>query len=163
MIRQSKRNTTINIITSPNINLEKTKFKNFIPSITENILKIKIKKKITELNEAEIKSLYILIIVFIDKEKEKGNIPEQAHIKITYKQNIQISDYINMFKIINKPLLHDFTEFFKKRIKEIFDKQNTNTKMNIDDYITQTEHISQEIEIEMVFVINTNKNEILEK
>ena len=73
-----------------------------------------------------------------------------------------INEYINIFNIIRIPLFYDFIKYFKT-IKEKFNNQETESKININEYLEQIENISQEIIIIMVFNIETTLNEIEEK
>jgi hypothetical protein len=52
--------------------------------IESKSLKIKLKRKINELNEYELKRLYCLIFTFNKLEKNNGNEFEKAFIKIKY-------------------------------------------------------------------------------
>jgi hypothetical protein len=47
-----------------------------------------------------------------------------------------------------------------KNIENKYDSQSQETKLNIDDYFSQIEDISQEIIIIMVFNIESNEEEI---
>jgi hypothetical protein len=55
--------------------------------------------------------------------------------------------------------LYSFVNYIKK-IERNFDSQNTETKINLDDYFTQTENISQEIVILMMFEIESEEEKI---
>ncbi len=68
-----------------------------------------------------------------------------------------ITEYINIFKLIRTPNLYDLTKFFLT-IDETFNTQNNDTNIALDDYIIETENISQEIIITMVFNIENNIN-----
>ena len=70
--------------------------------------------------------------------------------------------YLNIFKIIRNPLLHDFIDFFIN-FKEKFNSQSNDTKIDINEYINNIENVSQEILVTMVFDIKTNNEEIEKK
>ncbi len=70
-----------------------------------------------------------------------------------------ITEYVNIFNIIRKPFLYEFVKYFKN-IENKYDSQSQETKLNIDDYFSQIEDISQEIIIIMVFNIESNEEEI---
>lgn len=73
-----------------------------------------------------------------------------------------ITEHINIFNLVRIPNLYDFVRYFKKmRIK--FDTQSSDTKMDINDYLEQTENISQEIIIVMIFNIETNMDNLIKK
>jgi hypothetical protein len=75
-------------------------------------------------------------------------------------QGFEVNEYINIFKIIRKPFLYDFVKYFKS-IDEKYGSQNSETKLNLDDYFNQIDEISQEILIVMVFNIESKKDEIM--
>ncbi len=74
---------------------------------------------------------------------------------------MSITEYINIFKLVRIPILYDFVKYFKE-IEEKFENQNIETKINVNDYIQETQQISQEIIIEMVFDIKCSIEEIEE-
>ncbi len=74
---------------------------------------------------------------------------------------MSITEYINIFKLVRIPILYDFVKYFKE-IEEKFENQNIETKINVSDYIQETQQISQEIIIEMVFDIKCSIEEIEE-
>jgi len=74
---------------------------------------------------------------------------------------MSITEYINIFKLVRIPILYDFVKYFKE-IEEKFENQNVETKINVNDYIQETQQISQEIIIEMVFDIKCTIEEIEE-
>ena len=53
-----------------------------------------------------------------------------------------ITENINIFNLVRLPELYNFVNYIKK-IEKNFDSQNTETKVNLNDYFTQTENISQ--------------------
>jgi hypothetical protein len=75
-------------------------------------------------------------------------------------QGFEVNEYINIFKIIRKPFLYDFVKYFKS-IDEKYGSQNSETKLNLDDYFNQIDEISQEILIIMVFNIESKRDEIM--
>jgi hypothetical protein len=75
-------------------------------------------------------------------------------------QGFEVNEYINIFKIIRKPFLYDFVKYFKS-IDEKYSSQNSETKLNLDDYFNQIDELSQEILIIMVFDIESKKDEIM--
>jgi len=75
-------------------------------------------------------------------------------------QVFEVNEYINIFKIIRKPFLYDFVKYFKS-INEKYSSQNSETKLNLDDYFNQIDELSQEILIIMVFDIESKKDEIM--
>lgn len=127
--------------------------------IKEKILKIKMKEKINEISEENIIELYCIITSLKIKERKKGNEYDKAWIKIKYLKGTIITEYLNIFKIVREPLLFDFVNYFKS-IKEKISNQNTDTKLNINEYWESEENISQEIIIIMVFNIETTEEEL---
>lgn len=75
-------------------------------------------------------------------------------------QGFEVNEYINIFKIIRKPFLYDFVKYFKS-INEKYSSQNSETKLNLDDYFNQIDELSQEILIIMVFDIESKEDEIM--
>ena len=73
-----------------------------------------------------------------------------------------ISEYINIFKIIRTPFIYEFIKYFKN-IDEKFNKQNIETKLDINEYLEEIEEISQEIIIIMIFKIETNEEDLIKK
>jgi hypothetical protein len=71
-----------------------------------------------------------------------------------------VNEYINVFKIIRKPFLYDFVKYFKN-IDDKYNSQGSETKLNLDDYFSQINELSQEILIIMVFNIESKEDEIL--
>lgn len=130
--------------------------------IVERTLKIKINNKINKLNKKELIEIFCIIKAFRNLEKDKGNEYEKASIKLEYIKGLLVKEYINIFKIVRVPILYDFLEYFLT-IEERFDVQNTETKMNLEDYMEKTDYISQEIIIIMVFKIQINIKELNKK
>jgi hypothetical protein len=129
-------------------------------TIKDTILKIKSKNKITELKENEIIWLFCTIDAFNKLEMNKyENEYNNAVIKIKYVKNMLITENINIFKIIRIPVFSDFVNYFIN-IKEKYNSQSNDTKLMLNDYNEQTENISQEIIITMIFNIKTSINEI---
>ena len=127
--------------------------------IDKNLLKIKIKDKLNELSEEEIIEMFSTILAFKIEEKSRGNEYDKAWLKIKYVRNLLVIENINIFNIVRIPNLYDFVNYFKK-IENRFDIQNTDTKISLNDYFTQTENISQEIVITMVFDIESKIEDI---
>lgn len=128
--------------------------------IWENCLKIKIDEKINDISEENIIDLFCFISAFQRVETKKGNEYDKAWLKVEYMQGFEVNEYINIFKIIRKPFLYDFVKYFKS-IDEKYGSQNSETKLNLDDYFNQIDEISQEILIVMVFNIESKKDEIM--
>lgn len=129
--------------------------------IKEKIFKIKLKNKINELKDNELTRIYHLILSLKILENQKGNEYDQASIEYKYIKQTLIVEHINIFKIIRSPSRYEFIKYFLS-IKEEFDTQGE-TKINLNEYITSTEEISQNIQIKMVFKIETTIKEIEEK
>ncbi len=129
--------------------------------INKKILKIKILEKINELKKENIIDIFCIIWAFKIEEKKRGNEYDSAWIKIKYIKNLVITENINVFNIVRIPDLYSFVNYIKK-IEKNFDSQNTETKINLDDYFTQTENISQEIVILMMFEIESEEEKIKE-
>ena len=127
--------------------------------INKKILKIKILEKINELKKENIIDIFCIIWAFKIEEKKRGNEYDSAWIKIKYIKNLVITENINVFNIVRIPDLYSFVNYIKK-IERNFDSQNTETKINLDDYFTQTENISQEIVILMMFEIESEEEKI---
>jgi hypothetical protein len=79
---------------------------------------------------------------------------------VEYIQGFMVNEYINIFKIIRKPFLYDFVKYFKN-IDDKYNSQGSETKLNLDDYFSQINELSQEILIIMVFNIESKEDEIL--
>ena len=131
-------------------------------SIKKKILKIKINDRINEIKEEDLVKIFCLIQAFNIEETYKGNEYDKAYVELKYIENMPITEYLNIFKIVRTPTFYEFIKYFKK-INEKFDRQNSDTKMNISDYLEKTENISQKIIIIMVFDIETKVEEIKEK
>ena len=71
-----------------------------------------------------------------------------------------ITENINIFNLVRLPELYSFVNYIKK-IEKNFDSQNTETKINLNDYFTKTENISQEIVILMMFDIESTSFELV--
>lgn len=130
--------------------------------INDNILTIKINKKLNNLENEEILDLFCTVSAFNMLEIKTGNEYNSAIIKIKYKKDMIITEHINIFKIVRTPFIYEFLKYFKK-IEERFGQQANDTKSNINDYLEEVENISQEIIINMVFQIRTNLIELNEK
>ena len=130
--------------------------------IKNNTLKIKINKRINNLDNNEIIDLFCIISAFNKEEKKKGNEYDKAWIKIRYLKGVMITEYLNIFKIVRKPYLSEFVTYFT-RIEEKFSTQSGDTKITLDDYFNEIEEISQEIIIIMVFNIDSDNELIQEK
>ena len=129
--------------------------------INKKILKIKILEKMNELKKENIIDIFCVIWAFKIEEKNRGNEYDSAWIRIKYIKNLVITENINVFNIVRIPDLYSFVNYIKK-IERNFDSQNTETKINLDDYFTQTENISQEIVILMMFEIESEEEKIKE-
>ena len=128
--------------------------------IWKNCLKIKIDEKINDISNENIINLFCFISAFQRVETKKGNEYDKAWLKVDYMQVFEVNEYINIFKIIRKPFLYDFVKYFKS-INEKYSSQNSETKLNLDDYFNQIDELSQEILIIMVFDIESKKDEIM--
>lgn len=128
-------------------------------TIKDKTLKIEIKNKINEIKKEDLLEIFCIINSFKILETKKGNEYEKAWIKIKYIKNTIITEYINIFKLIRTPMLYEFINYFSS-IKENLNPQNTETKLNITDYLEEIENISQDIIIYMVFNIETKPEEI---
>ncbi len=128
--------------------------------IKENTMRIKIDEKINKVKKENLIKIFSIIAAL--KKLEKGNEYDKAWIHLRYKKEMMVSEYINIFKIVRKPFLYDFMSYFEN-IDEKFNRQNTETKINLDDYLEEIEEISQEILIIMVFEIKTSKKEIVKE
>ena len=128
--------------------------------IWKNCLKIKIDEKINDISDENIINLFCFISAFQRVETKKGNEYDKAWLKVEYMQGFEVNEYINIFKIIRKPFLYDFVKYFKS-IDEKYSSQNSETKLNLDDYFNQIDELSQEILIIMVFDIESKKDEIM--
>jgi len=128
--------------------------------IWKNCLKIKIDEKINDISDENIINLFCFISAFQRVETKKGNEYDKAWLKVEYMQGFEVNEYINIFKIIRKPFLYDFVKYFKS-INEKYSSQNSETKLNLDDYFNQIDELSQEILIIMVFDIESKKDEIM--
>ena len=73
---------------------------------------------------------------------------------------MMVSEYINIFKLVRTPFIYEFVKYFKN-IDEKFNKQNTETKIDINEYLEEIDEISQEIIIIMVFKIETKEEDLL--
>ncbi len=153
MKKRNERNNTHKNISVPYIDI----LNNI--NLKEKILRIKINEKINEIKNENIIEIFNIIHAFRKLEIKKGNEYESAWIKIKYTNNMLETKYLNIFKLVRNPNLNDFVEYLKT-IKEKLGSQNTDTKMHLDDYFEEEIEISQEIEIKMIFSIETNINEI---
>jgi hypothetical protein len=125
-------------------------------------MKIKLKNKINELNNNTLINLYCIILSFNLLEFKNGNEYDKAQIRLKYVQNMLVIEHINIFKILRTITLFEFLKYFKTW-EDKYNKQNIETKVNINDYLEKTENISQEIIITMVFKIQTTIKEVKEK
>ena len=128
--------------------------------INKKIFKIKMIDKVNELKKEDIINVFCMILAFKIEEKRKGNEYDSAWIKIKYQRNLVITENINIFNLVRLPELYNFVNYIKK-IEKNFDSQNTETKINLNDYFTQTENISQEIVILMMFDIESTSCELI--
>ena len=130
--------------------------------IKENTIKIKIEEKINKISNENLIEIFCTILAFNELEKEKGNDYNKVWLNIKYKKEMIISEYINTFKIIRTPFIYEFIKYFKN-IDEKFNKQNIETKLDINEYLEEIEEISQEIIIIMIFKIETNEEDLIKK
>lgn len=130
--------------------------------IEKNIFKIEIESKINEMTNNEIVDMFCIVLSFKIEEKRKGNEYDKAWLKLKYIKNLMITENINIFNLVRLPNLYEFASYIKK-IEKNFDLQNIETKISLNDYFTQTENISQEIIIAMVFEIESKVEEIIDK
>ena len=128
--------------------------------INKKIFKIRMIDRIDELKKEDIVRIFCMILAFKIEEKRKGNEYDSAWIKIKYQRNLIITENINIFNLVRLPELYNFVNYIKK-IEKNFDSQNTDTKINLNDYFTQTENISQEIVILMMFNIESKSFELI--
>ena len=124
--------------------------------IKDNKFEINIDEKLTKIKKENLIQIYCYIRSLIILEKDIGNEIDKAWIQIKYQENILITEYINIFKLIRKGTYSDFVEFFRD-IEKKYSKQNIDTKMNIDCYIEELENYTQKIQIKMVFKITTEE------
>ena len=130
--------------------------------IKENTIRIKIEEKINKISNENLIEIFCTILAFNELEKEKGNDYNKIWLNIKYKKEMIISEYINIFKIIRTPFIYEFIKYFKN-IDEKFNKQNIETKLDINEYLEEIEEISQEIIIIMIFKIETNEEDLIKK
>ena len=130
--------------------------------IKENTIRIKIEEKINKISNENLIEIFCTILAFNELEKEKGNDYNKVWLNIKYKKEMIISEYINIFKIIRTPFIYEFIKYFKN-IDEKFNKQNIETKLDINEYLEEIEEISQEIIIIMIFKIETSEEDLIEK
>ena len=128
-------------------------------NIENNLLKIELENKINEVSEGDLIKIYCIVRAFKILERQKGNEYDKVWLKIKYVQGTLITEYINIFKLIRNAEVYEFLKYFLT-INERFDIQNTETKLHLEDYFEQTENISQEILIKMVFAIMITKEEL---
>lgn len=127
-----------------------------------NTIKFKIKSKIDELTIKEIIDIYTTLCAIRICEKRLGNEYIKAHIKIKYTKETEITEYLNIFNIARTPLLYELA-IYLKTIKKKYNEQMIETKLEINDYFTDTENTSQEIQIITQFNIQSTHEEILKK
>ena len=130
--------------------------------IKENTIRIKIEEKINKISNENLIEIFCTILAFNELEKEKGNDYNKVWLNIKYKKEMIISEYINIFKIIRTPFIYEFIKYFKN-IDEKFNKQNIETKLDINEYLEEIEEISQEIIIIMIFKIETSEENLIKK
>jgi len=130
--------------------------------IKENTIRIKIEEKINKISNENLIEIFCTILAFNELEKEKGNDYNKVWLNIKYKKEMIISEYINIFKIIRTPFIYEFIKYFKN-IDEKFNKQNIETKLDINEYLEEIEEISQEIIIIMIFKIETSEEDLIKK
>lgn len=128
-----------------------------IVKINNNIIEIIINKNIKELLHDDIIKLYKLIIVIRTYELKNGNEIEKSQLYISYKNEMYIKEYINIFKIIRYGTLLEIYEYFKN-FNDLKNIQNTISNININDYITYYDNMKQSIIIIFIYKVNINKN-----
>lgn len=115
-----------------------------------NNIKIKINNKINNLTKLEILEIYCIIYIIKQEEVNIGNDFEKAFLKIKILKEIQITEYINIYSLVREPIFYEFLKYFKN-FKNKFNEQNLDTKLNINDYFSEIENISQEIILTLIF------------
>jgi hypothetical protein len=75
---------------------------------------------------------------------------------------MMITEYINISHLVKVPTFYEFIKFFLK-IKKKSCLQGVDTKLNINDYVSKIENISQAILINMVFDVESDLKEITKK
>lgn len=110
----------------------------------------------------EITEIFCSITSIKELEEEKGNTLDIAIIKIKYKENMIITERINIFGLIKGGSLYEYIKYFKN-FKKKFSEQETDTKIKLDEYIKEEIEISQEIEIKMVFEMVSSIKDIEER
>jgi len=125
-------------------------------------IEIKLKDKINETGENTLVELFCVISAIRALENEKGNGFEAASIKLKYLENMIVTEYINISNLVKAPIFYEFIKFFIN-IKKNSYLQNTDTKLNINDYLSRIENISQSLIITMVFNIDSTLEEVERK
>lgn len=115
-----------------------------------NNIKIKINNKINNLTKLEILEIYCIIYIIKQEEVNIGNDFEKAFLKIKILKETQITEYINIYSLVREPIFYEFLKYFKN-FKNKFNEQNLDTKLNINDYFSEIENISQEIILTLIF------------
>ena len=83
-----------------------------IIKIKENEFKLIVNKKMNELIKEDVIKIFSIIEAFQKLETKKGNECEHGWIKLTYIKEMKTTEYINIFKLIRKPILYDFLSYF---------------------------------------------------
>lgn len=131
--------------------------KNFI--IKDKIIKIIIEDKIDKIEDNNLIDLFCIINAINTLEIKKGNEYEKAYIKLKYIDNMVINEYINIFTIVRVPVFYEFVKYFKS-IKKNIEEQNVETKIDINEYLSKIENVSQEVIITMIFNIESTEKDI---
>lgn len=134
----------------------------YIIEIRNNTITIFIKNKINELEDVEILNMFYIVKAIKLLETSKGNEYKNAFLILKYVESMLIKEYINIFTLVRLPSFHEFINYFLT-FEEKFDKQNTNTKNYINDYLEASTNISQSVYIEFIFKIETTFEELNEK
>lgn len=122
-------------------------------------IKIVINNKISKLKKEEILDIFVTLEAIRISEKGRGNGYDKAWLKIKYRKNFVVTEHINISDLVRVPTLYSVISYFKN-IEKRFDKQNTETKINMNDYLEGEDLISQEILIMMVFNVESKVEDI---
>ena len=128
-------------------------------SIKKKTLEIVLDDKINKISNSKLIDLFCIIHALNILEIKKGNEYEKAWLKIKYIEDMIVTEYINIFNIIRIPTLYEFIKYFLTIEKKI-NQQNTETKLNLNEYLNKSENVSQKIIIIMIFDIETTIEEL---
>lgn len=121
----------------------------------DKYIEIHINKNIKELNNNEIINIYKNIITIKNYEIKNGNEIINSQLYISYIKNMLVKEYINIFSIIRYGTYIEIYKYFKN-FNEIKNTQNTNTNININEYLDEYNNIKQIIIINFLFNIKIN-------